>query len=209
MSKLFIGFIALSVFILGGVRENIFVSTPSIPNTATAQNISTATPVEFIDSILGETTSTIEYPTKIIIPSIKLDAPIQKVGVNEKGEMDVPSGQTNNVGWYQYGTLPGKVGSAVLDAHVYAAFANLRYVKIGDSIQVETENGKNLRFEVIDSRVYALNEAPAEMIFHKNDGTYLNLITCARRYIPALDTYSHRLVVFAKLVGEVEDTKLS
>src|SRR5438552_377745 len=45
-------------------------------------------------------------PVELIIPSINLDSPIQSLGLNKLGEMDVPDGRTNNVGWYEYGTIP-------------------------------------------------------------------------------------------------------
>ena len=77
-----------------------------------------------------------QYPERLLVPSLDLNVAIQPVGQNSKGEMDVPSGSSSNVGWYKYGTMPGNVGSAVLDAHVFAVFKDLRYLKIGSSIFV-------------------------------------------------------------------------
>src|SRR3989338_10251998 len=42
-------------------------------------------------------------PVRLIIPSINIDSPVVGVGINEKGEMDVPDGSTDRVGWYKYG----------------------------------------------------------------------------------------------------------
>src|ERR1043166_9395149 len=89
-------------------------------------------------------------PTRLSIPSINLQAPIVPVGTNEKGEMDVPDGDTNDVGWYKRGTTPGQEGSAVLDAHVFAALSNLRYAKAGDDVYVTNEAGQKLHFRVTD-----------------------------------------------------------
>src|ERR1700741_1307239 len=75
-------------------------------------------------------------PTAINIPSIKLNSKIEKVGKDDKGRMAVPSGKTDNIGWYERGTIPGETGSAVLAAHVYAAFKNLKKVRTGDEIIV-------------------------------------------------------------------------
>src|SRR5579872_1397807 len=63
--------------------------------------------------------STYDYPVWISAPSINLFSPIQKVGVTKAGDLAVPSGHTNNVGWYQNGVKPGETGTAVLDAHVF------------------------------------------------------------------------------------------
>src|SRR4051812_40469377 len=58
-----------------------------------------------------------DYPVRLSLPAIGLSDAIIKVGLNAEGEMAVPSGNSSNVGWYKDGTLPGEVGSAVLDAH--------------------------------------------------------------------------------------------
>lgn len=138
-----------------------------------------------------------QYPERLIVPSLDMNVAIQPVGLNEKGEMDVPSGSSSNVGWYKDGTMPGNVGSAVLDAHVFAVFKDLRYLKIGSPIYVETRGGTKLRFKVVDSRVYTLSELTSDMLFGQHDARRLNLITCAGTYIPSINTYDHRLVVYA------------
>lgn len=140
------------------------------------------------------------YPLRLKIPSIKLNAPVERVGINAKGEMDVPDGRSKNVGWYAYGTLPGDMGSAVMDAHVYAAFKKLKNVKVGQEVVVEGENGTVLRFVVREATVYALADVPAQRLFADSSGKYLNLITCAGKYVRSLGTYSHRLIVYAELV---------
>lgn len=139
-----------------------------------------------------------EKPASLTIPSIDLRSPIIPVGVNAKGEMDVPDGSTNNVGWYKGGPKPGQPGTAVLDAHVFAAFEDLRHVKVGDEIIVQTESGARLKFVVERSMVYKLSELTPHMLFGGDGERKLNLITCAGS--PVGDTYSHRLVVYTRFV---------
>src|SRR5262249_24099907 len=124
-----------------------------------------------------------QYPERLVIPSISMNVQIIPVGLNEKGEMAVPNGASSDVGWYKGGTMPGNMGSAVLDAHVFAAFQDLRNVAIGSYIYVQTEGGTKLRFKVVDSRVYALSELTSPMLFGQNDARRLNLITCAGMYV--------------------------
>jgi LPXTG-site transpeptidase (sortase) family protein len=140
------------------------------------------------------------YPTAVRIPSIKLNDPVIPVGVNGKGEMDVPSGATRNVGWYSPGTVPGTPGSAVMDAHVFAAFANLKKVRVGDTIDVPMSDGAVLHFRVYETHTYMLADVPVQRLFNASDGEYLNLITCAGKLTPDHSTYDHRLIVYAKLV---------
>jgi LPXTG-site transpeptidase (sortase) family protein len=161
-----------------------------------------ASSTEFIAQPVAEVSALFEkpYPVRLRIPSIRLDTAVENVGLNEKGEMDVPDGKSKNVGWYEYGTVPGETGSAVMDAHVYAAFKNLKYAKIGDDVYVEMSDGRKLHFVVAHSMLYKKDEVPRELLFTWNDDERLNLITCAGRWSRALDTYDHRLIVYTTLV---------
>jgi LPXTG-site transpeptidase (sortase) family protein len=140
------------------------------------------------------------YPATISIPAISLSDNVVRVGLTSDGAMDVPDGNTKNVGWYDGGTTPGDTGSAVMDAHVFAAFKNLRYLKVGGDIYVTMSSGKKLHFKVESSIVYPTASVPLEKLFNRDDGTYLNLITCAGHLTKDKSTYDHRLVVYAKLV---------
>jgi sortase A len=175
--------------------------TPGTPNTA---GVTPAEPQALIDEAFFEERhpDPTDYPARLIMPSIMLDTSVIEVGVTANGEMDVPDGSTKNVGWYRYGTIPGDSGSAVMDAHVYAAFKKLRNVKIDDDIYVVNMKGEKLHFRVTDSRVYEYDKLPLEHIFANPDGRHLNFITCARKFIPSLNTYSHRLVVYTELVED-------
>lgn len=140
------------------------------------------------------------YPERILIPAIGLNSPVIQVGVNTLGEMDVPDGSSNNVGWYKHGTIPGTTGSAVMDAHVFAAFKKLKKAQVGDRIYVLNGRGETVTFKIISSKVYPRAEVPMETIFTDVRGSYLNLITCEGRYSIRDATYSDRRVVYAELV---------
>lgn len=166
-------------------------TTPTASPTISVQPDTAADPI----SASAPTT-----PVLVSIPSIKLNAPVVEVGLNNKGEMDVPSGDTNDVGWYKHGTVPGNEGSAVLDAHVFAALKNLRYAKVGDSIYVKDAVGATRNFIIRSSMVYRLAEVPRELLFNRTGGKYLHIITCAGSFDKSTNTYDHRLIVYAELV---------
>ena len=140
-------------------------------------------------------------PTRMFIPSISLDDPVVRVGITQSGAMAVPSGSTNQVGWYESGTVPGQIGSAVFDAHVFAAFSNLSGVKPGDDIYVQ-EGSQLLHFVVGQAQTYPLAALSPAQLFSRAGGRYLTLITCAGKYIPAQGTYNERLVVYAQLANQ-------
>lgn len=158
-----------------------------------------ATSATFPEAPTKPRTAADMQPVRVVIPSISLNDPIQNMGVLKNGELNVPSGKTKNVGWYAAGTLPGEVGSAVLDAHVFAAFKNLRYVKPGDSIYITDADGTQLHFIVQTSEVFTLGALSADYLFNRSDARRLTLITCAGRLTPDHSTYDHRLVVSAVL----------
>ena len=141
-------------------------------------------------------------PIQLQIPSINVDAVIENVGVNANGVMAVPSNNLN-VGWFGPGTHPGETGSAVIAGHLdspnglAAVFSHLDKLKPGDKIYVKNATGTLLTFTVRASSTY--DPGFAEEVFSRNDGRYLNLITCDGVWDAAQKSYNKRLVVFADL----------
>ncbi|HUO50090.1 MAG TPA: sortase [Candidatus Paceibacterota bacterium] len=140
-------------------------------------------------------------PARLVIPAIGLDAPIVGVGVTAGGDMAVPNGKTNNVGWYKDGPVPGAVGAAVLDAHVFAAFSKLKNIKPGDDIYVITAGNQKLHFVVSAAKNFALSSLTSGMLFTQTNSHALNLITCAGSLTPDHSTYDHRLIVYSTLAS--------
>jgi len=145
------------------------------------------------------TTTTSSGP-RLVIPSIGLNNPIVNVGLTAGGAMAVPNGSTNNVGLYNGGPMPGQVGTAVLDAHVFAAFSKLHNVSVGDSLYVQ-RNGRTLRFVVTAVKTYALSQITSADLFTPTSKRDLNLITCAGKLTADHSTYDHRLVVYTTLAS--------
>jgi sortase (surface protein transpeptidase) len=143
-------------------------------------------------------------PVRLIIPSLSIDANVQHVGIGSKGNMAVPSNYTD-VGWYRYGTAPGRLGSAVIDGHVDnglalpGVFKHLSDIKKGADVYVMIEDGARLHFIVTDVQLYPYKEAPVDLIFNQADTARLNLITCDGAWVQGDRTYDHRLVVFTEL----------
>ena len=144
---------------------------------------------------------------RLIIPSIKVNAPIESVGVLSNGALAVPTlHQWTDVGWYKNGPLPGNRGSAVIDGHLdrpggsAAVFWNLRYMHVGDLVMVADAREHIQKFQVTKIATYPPNNAPTQEIFADASGTYLNLITCAGTWIPAQHQTTLRLVVYARKI---------
>ena len=144
-----------------------------------------------------------DYPVRLVVPTLAIDAAVQRVGITKKGSMGVPSNFTD-VAWYRDGVTPGQYGSAVIDGHVdnglglSGVFKHLPDLAVGDSVYVVTVTGKRLHFVVDAVKVYSYEDVPAD-VFAQSDVSRLNLITCEGKWVPKDRTYDHRLVVFTSL----------
>jgi hypothetical protein len=68
----------------------------------------------------GPDGGSIAPPTRLVIPRIKLDAPIEPVGLrasDEGFEWDIP---WSAVGWHNLSSSPGRTGNAVLSGHNFS-----------------------------------------------------------------------------------------
>ena len=173
------------------------VTLPLYVENSLIRQTKTASP----DVLLDDTQREKALPARLSIPSIGVDAKVQHVGINKKGNMATPTNFTD-VGWYRYGTLPGRQGSAVIAGHVDNGFAmpgvfkNLNDVKKGDDIYLEAANGDMLHYVVTGFSTYDY-DAEAKEVFGQNDDRYLKLITCTGEWMPQHRTHDKRLVVTA------------
>lgn len=145
-------------------------------------------------------------PVRLLIPALGVNAPIEMVGVTSNGDLAAPTQHPwEDVGWYGSGPRPGEQGSAVIDGHLDrpggypAVFWRLRYIHVGDGVMVTDADGKSSRFHVTGIAFYPPQDAPIQEIFGNENGTYLNLITCAGDWIPSQHQTSLRLVVYTSL----------
>jgi sortase (surface protein transpeptidase) len=181
------------------VLPAVGLQTIGVQNVGTGGGWSSRVPTQ--PPYLGYTSFSSKHPVRVIVPAIGLDASIEHMGLNTRGEMAVPDGSGDSVGWYKDGTMPGRTGSAVLAAHVYAAFSRLQYAPVGSDIYIVTRDNSRLHFVVSEKATYGLENLLPELLFNRDDDKRLNLITCAGQYIPTLGTYDQRLVLYATLVN--------
>lgn len=145
-----------------------------------------------------------DYPVRLKVPSLGIDANVQQTGLTKAGAMGVPTNFTD-VAWYKDGPLPGQVGSAAIDGHVdnglslAGVFKHLGDIKEGDDVYIETKSGQELHFVVEEVADYPYKDVPTDRIFTRADKPRLNLITCDGKWVRADKTYDERLVVYAVL----------
>lgn len=188
---------SLSIFGVGGaicfilLRHNLKPIAPTQPKVST----STSVPVT-------QTVAKVGLPVRLTIPSINVDAPIGYAGTAADGTMDISPSQ-DDVSWYEPGTRPGDIGSAVIAGHYgslngkWSVFSYLSKLHKGDQLRIKDHNGVIIKFAVRESRSYD-PKADATDIFKSSDSkAHLNLITCEGTWNQTQKSYSDRLVVFA------------
>jgi sortase A len=142
-------------------------------------------------------------PVEFSIQRLGLVAHIESVGISGDGAMAVPT-KAQDVGWYELGTKPGDVGSAVLAGHVNwddgrdAVFTRLHELVAGDLVQVKNSLGITKTFIVYNIKTYSVGDDTHEVFSSADDFRNLNLITCSGAWDTILKTHQSRLVVFTR-----------
>ncbi len=153
-----------------------------------------------------------EVPSRIIIPSINLDAPVvpapvefESLAGKEFMKWLVPNERA--VGWHTTSAMLGEPGNTVLNGHHNAfgeVFVNLVDVVEGDIIFVES---KNSRFSYQITNKIVLPEKYEELEVRMHNAQWLlpsvderlTLISCW-----PYESNTHRLIVVARPIGREE-----
>lgn len=143
---------------------------------------------------------------RLKIPKIKVDAPVEHLGLTPTGDMDNPK-DPSKAGWYKFGTRPGNQGSAVMAGHrswmlngQVAVFDNLDKLRTGDSVFIEIQGGPTYSYVVSRSNIYDPEEVAPE-VFSSTTGSHLNLIASAGTWNEKTKAATKRLVVFTDLTN--------
>ena len=146
-------------------------------------------------------------PQILKIPVLAVMAPVVPLGINERGEFDIPP-TGDDVGWYLAGGYPGSGNSEqaiLLDGHLTdmqgkpAVFLNLNTLKKGDRLQIIREDGKTFNYLVQDVFAQPWDEVDMAEMMRSVDPAKegVNIVTCAGVYDYAEQNYQQRLIVRA------------
>ncbi|MCX5198097.1 class F sortase [Streptomyces sp. NBC_00249] len=145
-------------------------------------------------------------PTRIRIPSIRVDAPLTGLGLNRDGSLEVPPPARRDLaGWYRGGTAPGATGTAVVAGHVDdasgpAVFYHLGALRRGAAIEVARTDGRTAVFTVHAVEVHDAGAFPDARVYGPSPRAELRVITCGGGFSPRTG-YQGNVVVFAHLTG--------
>lgn len=143
---------------------------------------------------------------RIRISRIRVDAPIEAMGLTPDGTMESPRGPAV-VAWYSFTPKPGVGGNAVLSGHVdyvnhgAAVFWDLRKLQPDDAIEVVLTDGTVLQYAITASHLFPLGEFPMRDVLAPTATESLTIITCGGSF--SAGSYTHRLVLRAVRTGVV------
>ena len=139
-------------------------------------------------------------PSTITIDDIELWGPVRAVGLEDDGQLEFPD--ETEIGWYRYGSSPGRAGATVLAAHVswndtIGPFHQLGTLEPGARVDVRLEDGTARTYEVVERAMYDKDSLPRERIWRTTGDETLVLITCGGSFNPEIRRYRQNIVVYA------------
>jgi hypothetical protein len=143
-------------------------------------------------------------PVEILIPALDVHRPVERVGINQSGVLDLPVNSWN-AGWFEYGPVPGAPGDAVIEGHSGypgkpLVFGSLYMLRPGDKIIVVLADKSRRLFIVVSKTTVPQGSAPAGLA-DPYGPPRLTLITCTGYFDKNAYTYTSRLVLDARYVG--------
>jgi sortase (surface protein transpeptidase) len=199
---------ALGLFLTGGWRQPVLRvrGTAAVDPSPLAESPTADPALRAAQAIVAPAGP----PARLLVPSIKVDAPIEPVGLDAQGRMGTPA-QASDVAWFSPGVTPGDVGDAVVAGHLDwtsgpAVFWLLGRVRRGDEITVVRSNGSRATF-VTDATSMVPYDSDTRALFTRDGPPSLTLITCAGTWDRQRGTYLQRLVVHASLAPTVSTTR--
>ncbi|MFJ9079753.1 class F sortase [Streptomyces sp. NPDC102278] len=147
-------------------------------------------------------------PDRVAIPDIKVDAPLDTVGLDAEGVMVEPDfAKPKDAAWYKDGPTPGEAGAAAIVGHMdtpqapEAVFFNLRKLRKDQPIRVHRTDGSTAVFAVDEVDTYKKDAFPTDKVYGNTRGrAELRLITCGGA-LTADRHWDSNVVVYAHLTG--------
>lgn len=147
------------------------------------------------------------HPIRLSIPAIGVNAPFTPLDLDANGVLNAPPpDDTNLVGWYKGGTVPGNRGPALVLGHVDtktapAVFWGLSTLTAGTTVDIARDDGVTATFTVDSAEAFSKGDFPDARVYGDTSDAQLRLITCGGSYDRKKKDYTANVVVFAHLTG--------
>jgi hypothetical protein len=146
-------------------------------------------------------------PRVLMIPALKVEAPILEVGLAADGSVDTPPlNRHNEAGWFNQGPTPGQFGPALIVGHADtrtgpSVFHGLRTMKPGQRVEILREDDQVAVFQVNSVERFSKAKLPLKRVYGDYSRPSLRLVTCGGDWLGGAGGYRDNVIVFASLVG--------
>ncbi|GAB2604422.1 hypothetical protein Aab01nite_78090 [Paractinoplanes abujensis] len=144
-----------------------------------------------------------EMPGRVVIPGLKVDAPVDPAGVERGGELRIPADPAR-LGWWIGSARPGvSRGTVLIAGHVdtaedgRGALYSLETLPMGARIEVRAGR-TTYEYRAVARRSFVKRQLPAD-VFSTATSPRLVLITCGGDFRDG--SYSHNVLVYAEPVS--------
>lgn len=156
-------------------------------------------------------------PTSISIPAIGVTSPVNPVGLNPDGSLEVPAPGPlyDQAAWYRGSVTPGEIGPSVIIGHVDSAadgpsvFFDLAALAPTDRFTITRADGTTLAFRVDGVRTYPKDAFPTDTVYGGTTRPEIRLITCSGPFDSSAGSYRDNTVVYAHLITGDESPRTS
>jgi hypothetical protein len=146
-------------------------------------------------------------PVSLSIRAISVQSPLQALGLNADGSLEVPGPGPfyNEAAWYKYSPTPGQLGPSIIEGHIDSAaegpsvFFRLGALRPGDEIDVTRADHTVAVFTVSGVRQFPKAAFPTAIVYGNTSFAALRLITCGGSFDRSVGSYVANTVVFASL----------
>lgn len=202
--------LAATVLVLTGCHAAPAPSLTLSPSGEPSSPTPTTTPVATPTGDLAGCTDGEIVPSRIHVPSLKIDEPVLSLGLTKSGSVDAPPlSQLMTAGWYNGSPKPGSAqGHVVMTAHTTirsgaTALGNLLMAGLthGAVIRLSDASGKTVCFRYADRKKIWVREYTNDSTDWINDNgpARLALLTCDD-YNKRTKEFDSRWILYADLV---------
>nr|WP_296068158.1 class F sortase [uncultured Actinoplanes sp.] len=140
-------------------------------------------------------------PVRLRIPSLRVNSPLQHLGLQPDGSIAVPS-RADVAGWYDKGPRPGQSGPAVILGHVDShngpgVFIDLIRLKPGALVQVDRADHTTVTFRVTSLSRVPKSAFPTDSVYAPTLDPALRLVTCGGNFDRSRGSYRDNVIAFA------------
>jgi len=178
------------------------------PNTAAPPPTSVSSPAPGTPSATPRTLSMAKSePRTLRIATMKVQAPIQRLGLVKGSDLVELPPQAARPGWFTKSATPGEVGIATILGYISktrpgdGVFAHLAQLKAGQTIAVDRADGTTAVFQVDKIKSYPEGKFPGDEVFGSTKRSELRVITCGGTLKPQ-DRRPVNVVIFAHLIDD-------